>query len=322
MSKLRAYCELIRLPNAFTAIADVMAGYWLVSPEWRWTRELGLLILASAALYSAGIVFNDLADRDVDRMERPRRPLPSGRISPRHAWMIGVALSLLGLAAAIAVAALRASAILPPLGSATGGSAWGGKGRVGVGPSVAPVVIAFALLFAILSYDFLLKPTLLGPVNMGLCRALNLALGMSTCWWFRWDIRVTGIVALFTYVTAFSFFGRQEAGESGRSRLAASGIGIMVSILLLGFLAAWRMAEETFTLVLWLALLIHIGRVTLRAIRRRDPAAVQNAMKTYILGIIAFDAVIASAAHGWPAGVAVLALLAPALVAGRWAYST
>jgi hypothetical protein len=40
------------------------------------------------------------------------------------------------------------------------------------------------------------------------------------------------------------------------------------------------------------------------------------------MGIVALDAIIASSAHGWQAGAAVLALLIPALVLGRWIYST
>lgn len=299
MSKLRAYCELVRLPNVFTAVADVMAGYWLISAEWRWTPQLGLLMVASAALYSAGIVFNDIADREVDRAERPNRPLPSGQISVQQAWLIGLALSVLGLVATFSVG------MIAPSDNETG-----------------PALILVALLSAILSYDFLLKATPLGPLNMGLCRALNLTLGMSLGWWFTWDIPASAIVALFVYVAAFSFFGQREAGESRRWQLVPAGVGIVLSILVLGFVASWRMAEDTFTLVLWLALLIHISRVTLRAIRHRTPAAVQYAMKTYILCIIAFDAVIASAGQGWPAGAAVLGLLVPALLIGRWVYST
>lgn len=97
---------------------------------------------------------------------------------------------------------------------------------------------------------------------------------------------------------------------------------MIASILLLGLLLLMNLKLDMFTIVLWLALLIHIARVTLRAIRRPVPEMVQYAMKTYILGIIAFDAIIASAVHGWPAGVTVLGLLVPALVVGRWVYST
>jgi hypothetical protein len=65
-----------------------------------------------------------------------------------------------------------------------------------------------------------------------------------------------------------------------------------------------------------------MGRVALRTIRNPQPRFVQYAMKTFILGLIAVDAVIASASHGWPVGVILLALLLPAGLLGRWVYST
>src|SRR5947208_9514410 len=84
----RAYAQLVRLPNLFTAFADIGLG-------WLGTLALGagtagwpgfvLLLAASGCLYSAGMVWNDFFDVEQDRRERPFRPLPSGRISRRHA---------------------------------------------------------------------------------------------------------------------------------------------------------------------------------------------------------------------------------------------
>jgi 4-hydroxybenzoate polyprenyltransferase len=306
MSKLRAYCELVRLPNVFTAVAEVMAGYWLVSAEWRWTPQLGLLMVASASLYSAGIVFNDLADLEVDRAERPNRPLPSGRIPVRRAWFLAIALMLTGVLAA----------------------ALSGGGRIDAVPR--PAIFAIAVITAILAYNFLLKETVLGGPTMGACRVLNFCMAVSACPLVADEpaaveaLRAVVLLSLgiFLYITSLTLFGRREAGESRRRGLIAAAIGIGMGTWIIGSVCVVRSGYRDFTLVLWLALAIHLGRVTVRAIRHRSPAAVQYAMKTYILGIIAFDAVIASAAHGWPAGVAVLALLAPALLAGRWVYST
>ena len=39
-----------------------------------------LLVAASVFLYLAGMVLNDVYDVEIDRRERPDRPLPSGRI--------------------------------------------------------------------------------------------------------------------------------------------------------------------------------------------------------------------------------------------------
>src|SRR5207253_8894070 len=96
----QAYAQLVRLPNVFTALADICLG-WLTAlaagtPLSRWPSFLCLLC-ASAALYSAGMVWNDFFDLEQDRRERPFRPLPSGRVQRRTAALLGGALLVAGL---------------------------------------------------------------------------------------------------------------------------------------------------------------------------------------------------------------------------------
>src|SRR5437588_3173432 len=99
----RAYAQLVRLPNVFTALADIALG-WLCAtatgtPAARWPTFL-LLMGASACLYSGGMIWNDFFDIEQDKRERPFRPLPSGRISRRVAGTAGVIALLLGMALA------------------------------------------------------------------------------------------------------------------------------------------------------------------------------------------------------------------------------
>ena len=65
MTRTKAWLELVRLPNIFTAMTDVLAGYWLVSTSLILSWRLGALCLASACLYAYGIVLNDIADVDI-----------------------------------------------------------------------------------------------------------------------------------------------------------------------------------------------------------------------------------------------------------------
>ena len=88
-SPVRDYLQLVRLPNLFTAVADVAMGFFVAQPllaerrlgMWEWAA-LGTLAAASVLLYAAGVVLNDWFDLEIDRQERPERPLPSGRIAP------------------------------------------------------------------------------------------------------------------------------------------------------------------------------------------------------------------------------------------------
>ncbi|MEK6644359.1 MAG: UbiA family prenyltransferase [Planctomycetota bacterium] len=303
MSRVRAYLELVRAPNLFTAIADSLAGYWLCTGAINFTWRTGLILASSACLYAYGIVLNDLMDDETDRQERPSRPLPSGRINTLTARTI--------------CAASLAFGILLALGA---GVSLENPDHIDM--RLAPTLVALAIAFCIAAYDCLLKETWLGPAAMGACRGLNVLLGMSVAGSLAWDIRMAAPLAMFIYVASFTAFGRTETQSTPRRSLTIGTAGVIAGLLVLGVLAAHRIAEETFTLVLWLAFLIHMGRVALRTIRHPQPRFVQYAMKTFILGIIAFDAIIASASHGWLAAVVLLLLLIPAGLLGRWVYST
>src|SRR5437870_5237158 len=155
-SSWRGYAQLIRLPNVFTAVADIALG-WLCAvaagtPAARWPSFL-LLMASSACLYSAGMIWNDFFDVEQDQRERPFRPIPSGRISRRAAGVLG-ALALLG-----GVACARQAGVAIA--------------------SASPLIIALVLVLTILLYDAWLKRTLLGPAAMGSCRFLNVLLGLS-----------------------------------------------------------------------------------------------------------------------------------------------
>src|SRR4051794_2332850 len=70
----------------------------LAGVESRWDLFLWLA-MGAFAMRSAGCVYNDIVDRELDRrVERTRlRPLAGGRVSVRSAWMLIGLLSLLGL---------------------------------------------------------------------------------------------------------------------------------------------------------------------------------------------------------------------------------
>ncbi|HWA91988.1 MAG TPA: 4-hydroxybenzoate octaprenyltransferase [Rhizomicrobium sp.] len=66
-------------------------------------RDLWLLVLfglGSIVMRGAGCTFNDIVDRDIDaQVARTRgRPIPSGAVSVRRAWLFLIALCLVGLA--------------------------------------------------------------------------------------------------------------------------------------------------------------------------------------------------------------------------------
>ncbi|HWT11741.1 MAG TPA: 4-hydroxybenzoate octaprenyltransferase [Allosphingosinicella sp.] len=100
--RIRPYASLIRLDRPIGAWLLFWPGAWAVAlagmGEGGWPL-IAWLALGAWAMRSAGCVYNDIVDRDLDRqVERTRlRPLASNRIALGGAWAMLVATSLIGL---------------------------------------------------------------------------------------------------------------------------------------------------------------------------------------------------------------------------------
>ena len=103
----RPYASLIRLDRPIGAWLLFWPGAWAPPPPGLWKDGGGAdgwalvawLALGAWAMRSAGCVYNDIVDRDLDRqVERTRlRPLASGRVTLTGAWILLAATSLIGL---------------------------------------------------------------------------------------------------------------------------------------------------------------------------------------------------------------------------------
>lgn len=316
-STIRSYLELMRLPNVFTAMADVAMGFLFVqSSGWQWdpwrdSWTLALLIAASSLLYISGVVLNDVFDLEIDREQRPERPLPSGRVSLWAARLLGWKLLVLGMLLGVGGVSVG-----------TGGGFF--AGHLGSG-AVAPLLAA-----CILTYDAWLKRTPIGPLAMGACRMLNVLLGMSAlgvrlpadCWLVAGGIGV--------YVAGVTWFARREAGQSSRLQLTLSTLVMVLGIAMLAAFPNWSdrmipvgVAIDLRQWYLWTAVLgVLIVWRCLWAILDPIPARVRMAVALCVLSIVMLDAVVCFAVgHVFGAGM-ILLLLLPALFLGRWIETT
>jgi 4-hydroxybenzoate polyprenyltransferase len=317
----RAYFELVRLPNVFTAVADVMLGFLITHDSLQPWHVFALLAAASASLYAAGIVLNDLFDLPVDLNQRPERPLPSGRVRVRTAIKLGRGLLgggvLLGVAAALASAQWR------------------------------PAIVAPLLAVAVVLYDKVLKRTPLAPVAMGACRFLNVLLGASAAaapWHAMHWIVALGVG---TYIVGVTWFARTEARTSSRPHLLGATIVMLAGLAIVasmpkaamleapawaGTIVATELAEESVPrpaiasgqrwFLFWGALAVLIGWRAVRAIIDPQPRAVQFAVRHAILSLVVIDAVACFGVRGVFWSCAILLLLLPTMFLGRWIYST
>lgn len=283
MTRPRALWQLLRVPNLFTAAADVLAGFLFVGAGREQLGALLPLLAASICLYAGGVVMNDVCDAAKDAIERPGRPIPSGAISRRRAAWLGAI--LLGTGAGLCVA-------------------------IG-GPSLG---LGLTLTACVVAYDVFLKRTPIGPATMGACRALNLLLGMSVAGSWRSSAGIYAASLIWLYVASVTFFARFEAGVSSRGRLKIGTAGIMVAVIGLVGLQQFVERIEMWYLLLVGVLLGQIAVPALSAIKTCHPAQIQHAVRTAVLSMILFDGCLVFATRGALWTATVLLLLVPSIL--------
>ncbi len=299
---IKPYLQLVRLPNLFTAAADPLAGWLVATGTLAYPSRWVPLVAASVLIYAGGIVLNDVFDIEVDRRERPNRPLPSGRVPFRLAAWFGGA----GLAVGPLLAALS--------GSATS------------------ALVAGLLVLCVLAYNAGMKRTLFGPVVMGSCRSLNLLLGFSQLpdLGGRHAWVVAGCYGLF--VVGVTVISRSEV-ETGRSGGIAAGMNLQWVALAIFWVSSGSLAYQTHGSqaydyahiggsVVWLAVLAAVLRADVAAVRQPTPARTQRAVKTGVLALVWLDVSLVAGVQGVPPALVIAALWVPAFLLGRWLYST
>ncbi|WP_406487397.1 SCO3242 family prenyltransferase [Streptomyces phaeochromogenes] len=199
---MHAWVELLRLPALFTVPGDALAG--AAAAGARPTPRTLVAIASSLCLYEAGMALNDWADRAEDAVDRPHRPLPSGRIRP--------------------AAALAAAGGLTAAGLALASTA----GR-------RPLAVAGALAATVWSYDLVLKRTPAGPVAMAAARSLDLLLGGVAA---NGDIRraLPSALALGTHTLAVTTVSRHET-QGGSPWAPLSGLATTAAL-------AWSITHD------------------------------------------------------------------------------
>jgi 4-hydroxybenzoate polyprenyltransferase len=284
---MNALARLVRLPALPTAMADVLLGALVTGALLTaagWAKFLVLLV-GSAFLYMSGMVLNDYFDEEDDRKHRPDRPIPAGEISSRTALFIGLGLMVAGV-------------VLASL--------------------VASPVLACLLAVAIFAYDAVLKQTPLGPISMGLCRALHVLLACSLGGFMWKQPGVHLALTVGVYVIGVTWFARNEEKRSTKAELGGAA-AVLVAALVLGLAVPVFCPENTASPLfpyLLVALGFLLGASVWRAINDPQPLQVQAGVKQLLIGLILLDAVLASGAAG-TLGLVVLVLALPALLLAR-----
>lgn len=270
----------MRPANIVTAISDVLAGVaiallFVSNGSILDGQALIALIVATVGLYGGGVVFNDVFDAGLDARERPERPIPSGRVSIQAATTLGIVLFLIGVAAASIVGML-------------------------------PSLIAFAIAGMCLVYDKWGKHHVVaGPLTMGLCRGLNLLLGISYSGmalekvWF-----LAGVPVIF--IAAVTTISRGEVHGGQRTPL-------LVSVVLYGVVVACIVAFGVhfqggiLAIGMVLPFILFVFPPLAKAIRTLEASDIRKSVKHGVIGLIFMNAAWTAAAGMW--GLTFAALL-------------
>lgn len=278
-----------------TAAADILAG--AAVGAFSVTTEGGLswhtllpgwyvltLVAISVLLYASGVVLNDYYDRDLDAIERPERPLPSGVVTPQEVALLGWGLALIALL-------LAASLGLQVLG------------------------LALLLMGFVWFYNYRAKENeILGPLFMGGCRALNLLLGMSPLW--TSDKSLLALVPL-VYIFAVTAVSRGEVHGGNRKALSLAGLLYLVAMLVLSSILLYFGRFDFVLVIGMLAFLGLVGTPLYTAWKEPLPGNIRKAVKAGVLSLVVLDAIYGLAFGGWEWALLILSMSILSLLFSR-----
>ena len=273
---MRPYWILTRPANLLTALSDVLAGMVIAGFAFD-TGSAALLLLATLGLYGGGVVLNDYFDAELDAVERPERPIPSGQVSARAALVFGLSLLAVGVASAFFYTEL---------------SGW----------------IAGSIALGAVVYDRFAKHSVVaGPLVMGLCRAGNLLLGVSVIPLSVVSFWSLGIVPLL-YIAGITLISQGEVHGSRRVFMGMAAVAWLGVQTIQGYVAA------EFGHLIWITpfLLVHAWFLyppLWRAYRQPIGPMIGPAVKSGVLSLIVMNAAWCVAFGNPTLAILVLALL-------------
>lgn len=282
----------MRPANIVTAISDVLAGVALIytlpftaNPD---IRTIILLALSTSFLYGGGVVLNDVFDAELDKVERPERPIPSGLIRKSSAGLFGILLLLLGI---LCAALSDPTDLLSP-----------------------STLVATVIAISATVYDKWAKHhSFLGPFTMGFCRGCNLLLGMTASGYP--ELFPLGIIPLI-YIFAITMISRGEVHGGKRTTLyVAALLYILVVSAILAVAFFFETLPQTLLFVAFFAAMIFLPLQ--KAINQPIGPRIGKAVKSGVISLIIMNASWAAASDNLVMAFVILALLPISLLLAR-----
>jgi 4-hydroxybenzoate polyprenyltransferase len=275
--RLRPFASLMRL--------DRPIGSWLLYWPCAWSVALAgiggrwdlflWLGLGAFAMRSAGCVYNDIVDRDLDRsVERTRlRPLASGRVSLESAWLLIVGLCLMGVVVLLEL-------------------------------NLTAAVVAIVSIAPVAAYPFMKRITWWPQAWLGLVFSWGALIGWPavagslswTCFllWFGSISWVVGYDTLYAIqdIEDDALVGvKSSARRLGHKAQLGIAIFYVIALLFWGG-AIWRVRPEGLALVTLLPAALHLANQALRADPKDGELALRLFRSNRSCGLLVFLAML------------------------------
>jgi heme O synthase-like polyprenyltransferase len=179
--RFRTLLILGRVSNLPTVWSNCFAGWWLGGGGNYF--KLPFLLLGISLLYTGGMFLNDAFDEEFDRLRRPERPIPSGKISALLVWRHGFGQLAAGILLLLFCGKIAAAG-------------------------------AVLLAFFIVLYDFTHKFFTGSPWLMGACRFWVYIIAGATGADGLNGFIIFGGAALAFYIVGLSFVARRESSRA------------------------------------------------------------------------------------------------------------
>jgi len=282
----KEYFQLVRIPGIFTAFSNVLIGYFFSLSQNPDFVSLPFLLVTSGMLFSAGMVFNDFFDLNIDKKERPNRPLPSGKISKQKALFLGIVFLIIGNIFAFIV-------------------------------GYDSLFLSLVMTGIIISYNYRLKfSSFLGIFSLSVIRFLNVLLGFSIIS-FSYEI-IQFAIPIAIFVGGISILAKNEIGLS---KLISQKLNKLLNFATIIYVCILIIKNFQIEQLIFLSLFSLLSLNPFNN-KKNSETKIQRQVTFQLLSIILLDATIITLFSSFYHGILVSLLVIPAYLITKKLYLT
>jgi len=282
----KEYFQLVRIPGIFTAFSNVLIGYFFSLSNNPDFTSLPFLLVTSGMLFSAGMIFNDFFDLNIDKKERPNRPLPSGKISKQKALFLGIIFLIIGNIFAFIV-------------------------------GYDSLIVSLVMTGMIISYNYKLKfSSFLGIFSLSVIRFLNVLLGFTIIS-FSYEI-IQFAIPIAIFVGGISILAKNEIGFS---TLISQKLNKLLNFVTIIYVCVLIVKNFQIEQLIFLSLFSLLSLNPFNN-QKNSETKIQKQVTFQLLSIILLDATIITLFSPFYYGILISLLVVPAYLITKKLYLT